>query len=97
MAENKKQTNTSATFQTATSYIYLYTRFFCVKCKLSIEIDGNSHLKSEQIEYDLQRTAYLNSLGIKEIRFTNQEVERDLDAVIAVIQKNIEVILKSAP
>ena len=37
--------------------------FVSVKLKLAIELDGNQHL--EQGEYDLQRTAYLESLAVK--------------------------------
>ena len=64
--------------------------FFCVGCRLSIEIDGEWHKNPAQLAYDLKRTAYLNSLGITELRFSNQHVERDLDAVIGVIKENVE-------
>ena len=35
--------------------------FVCVKRKLAIELDGSQHL--EQDEYDIQRTAIVESLG----------------------------------
>ena len=53
---------------TISSYIL---DFFCIECKLSIEIDGESHKISNQVEYDRQRREYLNDLEIIEIRFTN--------------------------
>lgn len=43
--------------------------FFCHLLRLSIEIDGDYHLNAEQKEKDKERTSYLNSIGIKEIRF----------------------------
>jgi len=42
--------------------------FYCAELMLVIEIDGDSH--TEQAEYDEQRTARLNQLGIEVIRYT---------------------------
>ena len=58
---------------------------FCsVKRKLAIELDGSQHL--EQDEYDLQRTAYLESQGYKVIRFWNDQVMNDLEGVLRSIE-----------
>lgn len=62
--------------------------FCCVKKKLIIEVDGSQHL--EQVEYDEQRTKYLESLGYKVIRFWNNEVMKDLDGVIRAIWNALE-------
>ena len=48
--------------------------FYCAAYKLVIEIDGYSHSSEEAQEYDAERTAYLQSLGLRVIRFSNQEV-----------------------
>ncbi len=56
--------------------------FYCHKLKLSIEIDGGYHLNKEQKEKDIARTAYLNSVGITEYRFTNQEILSQLETII---------------
>jgi very-short-patch-repair endonuclease len=53
--------------------------FYCHKKRLSIEIDGENHNQLDQIVNDLERTGYLNRLGINEIRFKNEEVLNDLD------------------
>ncbi|MEO6820641.1 MAG: DUF559 domain-containing protein, partial [Ginsengibacter sp.] len=42
--------------------------------KLLIEIDGDYHLDNEQKDYDNQRTEFLENLGYRLIRFTNDEV-----------------------
>jgi very-short-patch-repair endonuclease len=58
---------------------------FCsVKRKLVIEVDGSQHL--EQSEYDIQRTAYLASLGYTVIRFWNDQVMKDIEGVIRSIE-----------
>jgi very-short-patch-repair endonuclease len=43
--------------------------FFCQKANLVIEVHGAVHLGSK--EYDEERTQYLESTGLKVIRFRN--------------------------
>ena len=63
--------------------------FYCAKSKLAIEVDGGSHKEQEQ--YDAERTRWLESeKGMRVIRFTNQDVLRDLDAVIEAIREALE-------
>jgi very-short-patch-repair endonuclease len=62
-----------------------YVVDFCsVKKKLAIELDGSQHL--EQSEYDIQRTAYLESQGYKVLRFWNAQVTNDMEGVIRSIE-----------
>lgn len=58
--------------------------FYCAQYRLCIEVDGSSHHSKE--EYDTQRTAYLNDNHIRVIRFTNDEIESDVDKVVEYIQ-----------
>lgn len=55
--------------------------FYCAEVKLCIEIDGDSHLEQEQQEYDLSRTEFLESVGYSVIRFTNNDVRYNINAV----------------
>jgi len=50
---------------------------------LVIEVDGSQH--ALQREYDEIRTQFLNSLGYKVIRFWNNEVQNQFDAVMEKI------------
>lgn len=59
--------------------------FYCHKLKLSIEVDGTNHLTKKQREIDNQRTEYLKSLGIKEFRFTNEEILNQFEQSIEYI------------
>lgn len=61
--------------------------FYCFELQLVIEIDGLIHEK--QKEYDQTRTQILNSLGMKIIRFSNQEVLANLDNVLKKLKKEI--------
>jgi very-short-patch-repair endonuclease len=61
-----------------------------------MEVDGATHLEPSQQEYDAVRTAYLEELGYRVIRFTNNDVRDNLDAVIDEVVRRVENIL-SAP
>ncbi len=65
--------------------------FYCHAAKLAIEIDGEYHLEQEQQLYDRARTELLNQAGIKELRFTNQDILTNLpsvlDAIIQILEK----------
>ena len=65
--------------------------FYCAKAKLLIEVDGESHFEPEQEEYDKLRTKYLEELGYKVIRFTNNDVRYNIDSVASKILQTIEI------
>ncbi|MEX1239499.1 MAG: endonuclease domain-containing protein [Cyclobacteriaceae bacterium] len=56
--------------------------FYSHECKLIIEIDGEYHNAVEQRQYDEGRSYELKELKIKVIRFTNEEVLKDIDFVL---------------
>ena len=63
--------------------------FYCPKAKLVIEIDGRQHHEKEGAEKDEVRDKYLESLGLKVLRFTNAEVLKDTNKVIEKIYGEI--------
>ena len=71
--------------------------FYCAQARLCIEIDGSSHFEPTQKEYDAARTVWLEQLGYKVIRFTNEEVRHQLHAVIEEILHTIDNILIPSP
>ncbi len=60
--------------------------FYCHQEKLCIELDGQMHFTMDGDKRDFERTEYLNSKGIRVIRFENNEVWRNIDAVIEEIK-----------
>jgi len=57
---------------------------FCApRKKLIIELDGSQHL--EQKEYDEERTKYLEARGYRVLRFWNNEIMNNTEAVVKVI------------
>src|SRR5687768_12948295 len=58
--------------------------FYCHAAKLVVEVDGDSH--DERQEYDEKRTYWLSQQkGVRVVRYTNEEVIKHLDAVLAHI------------
>ena len=55
--------------------------FYSAKAKLVIELDGSQHYEEEEIEKDTQRTAFLESYGLKIIRIPNNEVSSNFRGV----------------
>ena len=57
--------------------------FLCPEAGLVVELDGGQH--SEQVEYDARRTAYLERLELRVIRFWNSAVLTNRDGVCLTI------------
>ncbi|MCH6198399.1 DUF559 domain-containing protein [Aquiflexum sp. LQ15W] len=61
--------------------------FFCDELRLGLELDGDYHNSQDQKEYDEGRTYELTELGIKIIRFSNQEVLWETEKVLETIRE----------
>jgi very-short-patch-repair endonuclease len=57
--------------------------FVCPDARLVVELDGGQHL--ERQTYDAERTAYLESLGYRVLRFWNDDVLVRTHEVLEVI------------
>ena len=67
------------------------TDFYCSKAKIVIEIDGSQHYYNEGIEQDRERDRYFSELGIKVLRYTNLEVNKNFEAVCEDISREINM------
>jgi very-short-patch-repair endonuclease len=68
--------------------------FYAPKIKLSIELDGSIHNLKENKEYDVEKTIYLESKYIHELRFWNSEIENNLNFVLSKIKTKIKELSK---
>lgn len=59
--------------------------FYCSSLKLVIELDGGQHFTEEGLEYDKVREEFMKSLGIKTLRFSNNEIYNNIDGVLLKI------------
>jgi len=66
--------------------------FYCHQSKLIIELDGAYHETNDQKNLDSNRTKTIEDYGLKVLRFTNSEVETNLENVIAEIKKHIKLL-----
>jgi very-short-patch-repair endonuclease len=64
--------------------------FFYPKYKLVIEVDGGQHYSDDMLNVDRKRDENLKSMGMKVLRFTNLDVLKNIDGVVARIIENIE-------
>ena len=65
--------------------LYFIADFYCHKAKLIIEVDGGYHDVPEQYCYDINRDNELADLGLKVIRFSNEQVLNDIENTLKLI------------
>ena len=70
--------------------------FYCHPIKLIIEIDGDIHDVEEVKQYDSAREQSLKEFGLTILRFRNEEVFNNADAILEKIDETIR-ILQSSP
>ncbi|WP_128970981.1 endonuclease domain-containing protein [Bradyrhizobium tropiciagri] len=64
--------------------------FVAHACKLVVEVDGESHDFEERIRHDERRDAWLKSRGYRVLRFTNDDVMKNLEGVALSIAEAAE-------
>ena len=64
--------------------------FYIATSKIVIEIDGSQHYEDSGIENDAKRDEFLRSLGIKVLRYSNLDVNRNFESVCQDILNNID-------
>jgi very-short-patch-repair endonuclease len=64
--------------------------FYCHQFRLVIEIDGDSHGQPLTQTKDVERTGFLNSKGLAVLRFTNLDIEKNIEAVMMEIENFVE-------
>lgn len=63
--------------------------FYCAEQKLINELDGDYHHEPDQQQYDKGRTYELKDIGIRVIRFPNQEVLHRIEDVLERIMAEL--------
>ena len=54
-----------------------------------MEVDGGVHETKEQVAHDLNRDAYLRSLDYEILRFSNEQILRNIEAVLTEIAQTL--------
>jgi very-short-patch-repair endonuclease len=69
--------------------------FYCHAASLVVELDGDVH--AAQADYDLERDRILARRGLRVLRVSNADVQRNLPEVLARIAAAAETPYPSAP
>ena len=67
--------------------------FYCHKAALVVEVDGIVH--ADQQEYDRHRDLNLISLGLRVIRFSNADVDQNLEGVLGEVLRSCKLGLEN--
>ena len=71
--------------------------FYAPSLKLAIEIDGPTHDGDDAQDYDAIRQREIEALGICFLRFTNEEVYKNLDGVLIALSLKIRELQSLPP
>ena len=63
--------------------------FFCPELNLAIEVDGFTHENARQQQRDANRQRLIESYGVHFLRFTDEEVLTNAEAVVQAIEAEI--------
>jgi very-short-patch-repair endonuclease len=64
--------------------------FMCKELMLVVEVDGSIHQQEEVMKYDVIRQKALEEAGFTVLRFTNEEVLENINAVYNYLEDWIE-------
>ena len=64
--------------------------FYCPAAKLIVEIDGGQHYSNEYHAKDKARDKFLNDLGFRVLRFSNNDALKNIEEVVDTIYKHLE-------
>ena len=65
--------------------------FYCEEAALNVELDGSQHGFPDQRKHDSAREKFLQSLGIKTLRFWNSHLRRNAQSIRETIFKELPV------
>lgn len=63
--------------------------FYCPALKLAIEVDGPTHDSLDARVYDQMRQKFIETFGIRFLRFTNIDIYQNIDAVLDAIHQQV--------
>ena len=63
--------------------------FYCARAKLIIELDGGQHYTDEGKHKDEIRDAYMSSIGLKVLRFSDRDIFKNMDGILEIIWENL--------
>jgi very-short-patch-repair endonuclease len=71
--------------------------FVCHAAKLVVELDGEGHDFESRQRRDRARDVWFEAQGYRVLRFTNDQVLRNLEGVVTVIRDTAEAAMRGVP
>lgn len=69
--------------------------FYCHEARLVIELDGSQHYDEQGLAYDKERSAIFAEYGVKVVRFSNLEVEKNFQGVCTAIDLTVKARMQA--
>jgi len=69
--------------------------FYCHSANLVIELDGSQHYSEQGENADEKRDKFMNESGLKVLRFSNLDIDRNFTGVCMLIEENIKERMKN--
>ena len=63
--------------------------FYAIKANLVIEVDGEQHYTNEGKQKDRIRDEYMNSVGLKVLRFSDIDILKNIEGVVMTILQHL--------
>ena len=64
--------------------------FYCFRAKLVIELDGGGHYNPQAERKDVNRARVLENYGLKVVRFSNLDIDKNFYGVCTVIDNEVK-------
>ncbi len=71
--------------------------FYCHEIGLVIELDGSQHGMEDAVEYDAERTKFLEALGLTVVRYWNHDVLSRKDVVLEDLWMKCSELKNTSP
>ena len=64
--------------------------FYCPSAKIVVELDGSQHYEDIGIEKDALRTEFLKQYGLKVIRISNLDINKNFEGICMLIDNEVK-------
>jgi len=71
--------------------------FYCPEKALIVEVDGDVHAFENNLEKDKLRQNYLENLGLRVVRYQNNDILKSLESVLEDLCQKVENLPPPAP
>ena len=89
--QNIKQRAYGVQFHRQVPMLEYIVDFYCHEIRLAIEIDGQSH--DHSFENDAKRQGELEKYDVTFLRFSNDEVKKNMFSVLLVIEETVKDLM----